>query len=403
LAVSAPSRPFPWVPLLTLSTTSFVAVTSEFLPTGLLPEMAEGLGVSESQVGFLVTLFAATVVITAAPLTAVTRNVSRKSLLITVLLVFVAANAFAAVAPTYETLAAARILGGAAHGVFWAVLGPYTALLVGRAQLAKGVAVSNAGGTAAFVLGIPAGTALGHALDWRLAFLVIAGIVLALTVLVAVVLPPVEHRQKLATGEVHLPVRHDPTIPIVVVACLTVLLFMTGQNVYSTYIVPWLLEVPEFAPDATSGILLLQGIAGAVGLLLAGHLGDRYPRAALPGFMIGVLLSVVVLAMLGPSQPVALAALTLWMLFFGGIPALMHARVLTAASPRIRDQSAAFLTVAFNLGIGGGAALGGGVIDGWGVPTLPWVQVAFWVVAIAFVLVTTFSPARSPREAVPVR
>lgn len=397
------TKAFPWVPLLTLTATSFVAVTSEFLPTGLLPDMAEGLGVSESRVGFLVTLFAATVVITTAPLTAVTRNVSRKALLVTVLLVFVAANALAAVAPTYEVLAGARILGGAAHGLFWAVIGPYTALLVDRSQLAKGVAVTNFGGTAAFVLGIPAGTALGHALDWRLAFLVIAGIVLALTAVVALTLPHVEHREQLATGEIPLPIKHDRSVPIVIVACLTVLLFMTGQNIYSTYIVPWLLDVPGFPETSISGLLLMQGIAGAVGLFIAGYFGDRYPRATLPVAMAGVLVSIVGLGLLGGVQPLVIGGLLLWTLAFGGIPALMHARVLSSASPRIRDQAAAFLTVAFNVGIGGGALIGGLVIDGWGVPALPWVHVALWVTALAFVLVTTFAPARAPREVAAVR
>jgi predicted MFS family arabinose efflux permease len=227
--------------------------------------------------------------------------------------------------------------------------------------------------------------------------------VLVLTALVALTLPHVEHREQLATGEIPLPIKDDRSVPIVIVACLTVLLFMTGQNIYSTYIVPWLLAVPSFPEESISGLLLMQGIAGAVGLFIAGYFGDRYPRATLPMAMAGVLVSIVGLGLLGGIQPVVIAGMLLWTLAFGGIPALMHARVLSSASPRIRDQAAAFLTVAFNIGIGGGAFIGGLVIDGWGVPALPWVHVALWVTALAFVLVTTFAPSRSAREVAAVR
>ena len=77
-----PTRPFPWVGLLTLSAAIFVMVTSEFLPTGLLPQIAAGLDVTEAQVGFLITIFAGTVVLTTAPLAALTRGVNRKYLLL---------------------------------------------------------------------------------------------------------------------------------------------------------------------------------------------------------------------------------------------------------------------------------------------------------------------------------
>ena len=115
--MSSPVRTgFPLFPLLLLSGAIFVSVTSEFLPTGLLPDMAEDLGVSESRVGLLVTVFAATVVISTAPLAVVTRRFSRKWLMVALLLAFALSNVFAAIAPTYELLVAARIVGGVDAG-----------------------------------------------------------------------------------------------------------------------------------------------------------------------------------------------------------------------------------------------------------------------------------------------
>ncbi|MET0806383.1 MAG: MFS transporter, partial [Lacisediminihabitans sp.] len=155
---------FPWVGLLVLACAIFVSVTSEFLPTGLLPDIAAGLTVSASQVGFLVTVFAGTVVLSTTPLAALTRNFSRKSLVVVVLLIIAASGVLAAVAPTYAVLVVARVIGGLAHGLFWAVVGAYAAHLVPKHQIGRAVAITSGGGTAAFVLGVPLGTALGHAL-----------------------------------------------------------------------------------------------------------------------------------------------------------------------------------------------------------------------------------------------
>src|SRR5262245_52948700 len=140
------SAPFPLFRLLVLTGAIFVSVSSEFLPTGLLPDMAAELGVSESQIGLLVTVFAATVVISTAPLTVVTRRYSRKWLMVALLGAFALANVICAIAPNYPILVGARVLGGLAHGLFWAVTGPYAALLVPRHQLARAISVTNAGG-----------------------------------------------------------------------------------------------------------------------------------------------------------------------------------------------------------------------------------------------------------------
>jgi DHA1 family inner membrane transport protein len=403
MVAPATPKPFPWFPLLTLTAASFVAVTSEFLPTGLLPQMAEDLGVSQSRIGLLVTILAATIVITAVPLTALTRRFSRKSVLVSTLLIFSVANVLAALAPTFEVLAGARILSGMAQGLFWSVIGPYTALLVHRKQLAKGIAVTNSGGTLAFVLGIPVGAAIGQAFGWRTAFVVVAVLIIALTVLVVLTLPTVNHIPRLATGEISVPVYRDRSIPTVAFVCFTVLLAMLGQNVMSTYVVPWMLEVPGVPQALISPLLFAQGLAGAVGLVLAGRFGDRFPRSSLIIFLSGVLVWVAMLGAFGHVSEVALAGLLLWPLFFGGIPALMHARVMAVASPRIRDQAAAFLTISFNVGIGGGALIGGTIVDGLGITAVPWGEVVFIAVALTFVIGATVYTARAPRVPVPVR
>ncbi|MBT2551441.1 MFS transporter [Arthrobacter sp. ISL-65] len=172
---------FPWIGLLSLASAIFVSVTSEFLPTGLLPAMAHDMGVGLSTAGSLVTIFAGTVVIATTPLAVLTKRYPRKALIVVVLIVIALANVLAAFAPSYGILVCARVLGGLAHGPFWAVVAAYSAHLVPNHQLGRAVAITAGGGSAAFVLGVPAGTTLGHALGWRAAFAVLGGIVLIMS------------------------------------------------------------------------------------------------------------------------------------------------------------------------------------------------------------------------------
>jgi MFS transporter, DHA1 family, inner membrane transport protein len=381
-----PAPPFPWLGLLILAGAIFVSVTSEFLPTGLLPEMAEGLDVSQSRVGLLVTIFAGTVVVSAAPLTTLTRRFRRKDLVVIVLVVFALTNFIAAVAQSYEIVAASRVLGGLAHGLFWAVVGAYAGHMVPRDQLARAVAVTAAGATVAFVLGVPLGTALGHALGWRAAFTLVGAVILVLTVLVMKFLPRVNHIVELRTGEIPLPLTKDPSILGVVLVCAITTVLMSGQNIFYTYIVPFFTTVNGFGREWVGGLLLIYGLAGAIGLFLVGAVGGRLPRAGLIGGFSLVGLAVLTLGLFPANQPLAIAALVLWGAAFGGTPALLQTRLLRAASRRLRDVSSAYFTTSFNIGIGGGAFIGGLLLDAYGLGVLPFVQVGVTVAGIAFVI-----------------
>lgn len=362
---------FPWVGLLTLAGAIFVSVTSEFLPTGLLPDMARDLDVSLSTAGLLVTVFAGTVVVATTPLAAMTRNVSRKALVVIVLLVIALANLLAAIAPTYELLVGARILGGLAHGLFWAVVAAYSAHLVPPHQLGKAVAITSGGGSAAFVLGVPVGTALGHVLGWRVAFMIIAGIVVVLALVVTKYLPAVQHKVPLRTGEIPIPAHRDRSLPGIIIVCVVILLVLTAHNTFYTYIAPWLMQIAGFPEASVAFLLFLFGGAGAVGLVIAGFATDRFPKRGFAIAVLGLMAAITVLAAVSANQIVVTAAFVVWGVTFGGIPAMLQTRMLHTASFRLRDLAAALQTTAFNVGIGGGALLGALVLDGFDLTALP--------------------------------
>jgi predicted MFS family arabinose efflux permease len=394
--VTAPAAPaqFPYVPLLTLAGAIFVSVTSEFLPTGLLPDMARDLEVSLSTVGLLISIFAGTVVVATTPLALITQRYSRKRLVVIVLGVIALANVLAGLAPTYEILVGARVLGGLGHGLFWAVVTAYAAHLVPKHQLGKATAITAGGGSAAFVLGVPVGTALGHAFGWRSAFIIIGVVVVVLAVVVLRFLPPIDHRVPLRTGEIPVPARRDRSLPSVLVLCGIILLILTGQNLYATYIAPWFLDVAGFEADSVPILLFLFGGAGVVGLVLAGFAADRFPRRGFAVAVGAVALSFAVLPLVSGNGAVVVIAYVVWGVAFGAVPAMLQTRMIHTASFRLRGLAAALQTTAFNLGIGAGALVGALVLERVGIAAVPWFGFALITLGLIAALSTNSWMAR---------
>lgn len=386
--MSISAAPLPVFRLLVLAGAIFTSVSSEFLPTGLLPQIAGDLGTSEARIGFLITVFAGTVAVTSIPMTLLTQRFSRKWLLVAALSVFAVTNVLAAIAPTYEALLLTRVLGGLAHGLFWSVAGPYTAYLVHPTQLARSVSITSGGGSLAFILGVPLTAAIGTALGWRAAFLVMAAIVVGFVVLVVVALPPVDHRVPVVTGEIQTPIRRDRSLISLGIAAGTVLLVATGHNVFYTYIAPWSIGVGGIPGGLVSLVLLFFGLAGLGGAVLAGVFGDRWPRLLVNLMTLGVVVSMALLALLGQGFAAVVIGMVLWSGSFGGLPPLFHTRGLQGSSARVRAISGSVITTAFNVAIGAGALIGGLVLDGWGVAVVPWVGLAIVAVGVVYTMAT---------------
>ena len=393
---------FPYFALVTVAVAIFLSVTTEMLPTGLLQQMSADLRVSESLVGITVSVFAFTVVLATAPLTILTRRVPRHALVVAVLLVLALSTVLTAIAPTYAVLVAARILGGLAHGVFWSVVGAYAAYLVPPHQVGRAVAITLGGGSLAFVLGVPLGTALGQAIGWRAGFFVLGALLVVGAGFVHRFLPRVDHLASAAvvgtaTGGItvlddelrqsHAP-RRDHSVTAVVFVCVITAIIMIGEYCFYTYVAPFLVRAVGLAEAAVSPALFAFGVAGAISLVLVALVLGKRPRLGLMVSLVVLLVAVLLLGLVPRALPVSLPAFFLWGLAIGILPPLLQTRMLHAAPARIRDTASAFYTTAFNVGIGGGALLGAVLLDTLGLGSLPFVFAGILVLSIVLVLVS---------------
>ena len=148
--------------MFTIASAAFIFVTAEVLPVGLLPQISSSLAVSEGTVGLLLTVYAALAGLSAIPMTMRLSRVSRDRLLVVLMSVFTLSTLLAALAPNYALLAASRLICAMAHGVFWAILTPTVARIVGPMRAGRSAAKVFMGTALATVIGVPLTTALGR-------------------------------------------------------------------------------------------------------------------------------------------------------------------------------------------------------------------------------------------------
>ncbi|GGF19753.1 MFS transporter [Subtercola lobariae] len=400
------SARFPYARLFILAIAVFISVTAEMMPTGLLPQMSAELGVSEAQIGLLVTFFALSVVVTSVPLVALTRRFSRHRLIVAVLFVVSIASLCSALSPSYEWLVGARILGGIAHGLFWAVVGAYSGHLVAKEHIGRAVAIITSGGTLAFVFGVPLATVVGQNFGWRVPFAAVSGLGVVAALLILKFLPrvhapaPVKRdarsaaasgarrsateprasaRRRVSPGE-----RSATGLGGVVLICVTTAVIMVGHYALYTYITPFLTTQVGIAPDHIGAVLFANGLGGAVGLVLVAVVFGRRPML---GIVLAVLVTggvITVLAFFSGNVVVSVVAMVIWGASFGLLPSLLQARLLHVAAASIRDTAVAFFSTSFNVGIAAGAVLGGVLLSNLGLSSLPFAYLV--VLAVSAVL-----------------
>ena len=369
--------------LYALAIGAFGIGTTEFMPMGLLQQIAGDLDVSVATAGLLISGYALGVFVGAPVLTLATRHWPRKTVLLALMAVFTLGNLASALADGYASLMAARVLTSLAHGTFFGVGAVVATSLVAPERQASAISTMFNGLAIATLLGVPAGAWLGLHVGWHASFWAVTAVgVLAMAAL-AVLVPTTRS----ATTPVALgtELRAIASAPVLLGLATTVFGF-AGVFVVYTYIEPLLTKITSFADAAVSPILLVFGVGMVVGNPLGGRLADRRLAPALLGTLVvlavvlgalGLLLharlpTVILTGLLGAAMFATVAPLQLWVLRkAAGAPSL-------ASSLNIG---------AFNLANALGAWLGSEtIVRGYGFTALPWAAALVTAAGIALAL-----------------
>ncbi|QFT79918.1 Inner membrane transport protein YdhP [Roseovarius sp. THAF27] len=369
-----------------LTISAFAVGTTEFVIVGLIPTIAADLGVSLPSAGLLVSLYALGVTIGAPVLTALAGKLPRKTLLLALLTLFIAGNAFAAVAPGYGSLIAARFITGLAHGVFFAIASTIATDLVEREKESSAIATVFLGLTVALVTGVPFGTWIGQTFGWQSTFLGVVALGLIGLIASAVLVPNNLRRGAPPSLKAQMQVLTSPRLLLVY---LITAVGYGGNFIAFTYLAPMLTDVSRLSAGAVSLVILLYGASVAAGNILGGKLADRTgPVPALTLIFAGLAASLAALGVALSSPVAAIAVVAVWGGFaFANVPPLQSYTVAIAreVAPGAVDVASGLNIGAFNLGIAVGAWAGGLVVDGIGLAATPFIGAVVVLVGIALV------------------
>jgi DHA1 family L-arabinose/isopropyl-beta-D-thiogalactopyranoside export protein-like MFS transporter len=339
--------------VVTLAIAAFIFNTTEFVPVGLLSDIAGSFGMETAQVGIMLTIYAWVVAMMSLPFMLLTSQVERRKLLIALFVLFIASHVLSFLAWNFTVLVISRIGIAFAHAIFWSITASLAIRLAPAGKRAQALSLLATGTALAMVLGLPIGRIVGQYFGWRTTFFVIGMGALVTLVCLIKLLPklPSEHSGSLKS----LPVlfRRPALMSIYL---LTVIVVTAHYTAYS-YIEPFVQTIAGFSANFATVLLLILGGAGIIGSVMFGKLGNRHASLLVSG-AIGLLLACLLLLLPAASSESNLAILSIfWGIAIMIIGLGMQVKVL-ALAPDATDVAMSLFSGIFNIGIGAGARVG---------------------------------------------
>ncbi|KPC68272.1 MFS sugar transporter [Thermoactinomyces vulgaris] len=381
--------------LLALAVSAFAIGTTEFISVGLLPLIAQDLQISVTTAGLTVSLYALGVTFGAPILTSVTSSMSRKSLLLSIMAVFIVGNTIAASATSVGILLVARVLSAFSHGVFMSIGSTIAANLVPEDRRASAISIMFTGLTVATVTGVPFGTFLGQQFGWRFAFIAIVAVGVIAFIANSTLVPSDLPKGTRTTfrDQFKLVTNGRLLLSFVITA-----LGYGGTFVVFTYLSPLLQDITGFEEGTVAAILLMYGVAIAIGNIIGGKVANQKPITALFYMFTMQAIVLFILTFTAPYKVAGLITIILMGLFaFMNVPGLQVYVVMLAERfvPSAVDVASAINIAAFNAGIAIGSYLGGIITDSVGLIHTAWIGA---LMVLGAVILTGWSRALEQKD-----
>lgn len=358
----------------------FLIGTIEYIITGVIELIAMDLGVSTSEAGLLVTVFALAAAIIAPIMISLTINADRRKLLMIALGVFIASNGLMVMDLSFETLLWIRMIQGASGGIATVVAMAVATRLVEKEKRGSAIGIILMGLSSSLVLGVPIGTFFSELFGWRVLFVLVGLFTVFPLLIILKKIPAIKESEKVTLG-MQLSILRHPTI---LTALVITLFYVGGYATLFTYITPFLQTSSSLSMTEISGVLFLAGICSFAGSKIGGQLADA--RGSKFTIYLGLLLqgaTLLLFAIAGVNLLVLILVLMIFMLATWSISPAQQLFLVTLA-PRNPDIALSVNTSFIQFGFALGSGLGGLVINRTSVLYLNWL--GFGAVSIALLL-----------------
>ncbi|WP_208107239.1 sugar transporter [Mesocricetibacter intestinalis] len=377
MSLSRAAQRIAYLRVVCMAFAAFIFNTTEFIPVALLTDIAAGFSLPESEVGWMITLYAWIVSLMSLPFMLLTAKQERRSLLIKLFILFIGSHILSVFAWNYWILLLSRVGVALSHAVFWSITASLTVRIAPKGKQTQALGLLAMGTALAMVLGLPLGRIIGQWLGWRATFAIIAIIACAVLILLARLLPYLPSKNAGSLASVPLLFKRPLLVGLYV---LTIIIVSAHFTAYS-YIEPFMLKIGNIDAGMATAILLVFGLSGIVASLLFNRFHRFGPAKFLLVAMAILVGALLLLLPLSDNEYFMFALVFIWGIGISGVGLSLQIRVLQLA-PDATDVAMAIYSGIYNIGIGGGALIGNQVMRHMGLADIGFVGSSLALVAM---------------------
>lgn len=365
-----------WLPVIGLTFSTFIFNTSEFIPIGLLSDIASDFDISEAHAGMLITVYAWVVALASLPLMLIFAKTENRKLMLSITAIFAASHILSGFAKDFYMLMISRIGVACSHAIFWSIVTPLAVRLAPEGKGSTALSIIVCGSSIAMIIGLPLGRTIGLYLGWRATFLIIAVLAAAILAILAAVLPKMP-------GDGSISLRKLPALiksPALLSIYLVTVVAITGHFTGYSYIEPFLGQVAGLGSNWITIVLTIFGVVGLAGSWIFSRCYDRYRRRFIQFAVAGICIFLLLLhaAALNPVSAVILCVFWGFAINFYNLS--FQSEIIRNA-PKGTAVAMSIYSGIYNIGIGGGALIGGYVCSGISISCIGYVGGAIALVA----------------------
>lgn len=368
-----------WLPVIGLTFSAFIFNTSEFIPIGLLSDIAADFNITESHAGLMITVYAWVVALASLPLMLVFAKTESKKLMLSITALFVVSHVLSGLASDFYMLMLSRMGVACAHAIFWSIVTPLAVKTAPEGKQSTALSFIVSGSSIAMIVGLPLGRTIGLYAGWRATFLIIGAVALIILCILAAVL-------KKTPGESNFSIRKLPALfktPALLGIYLITVIAITGHFTGYSYIEPFMGQVAGMGSTLITLVLTLFGVVGIFGSVIFSKFYDRHPGFFIKYAVSGICISLLLLQAASFSIWSEFLLCVFWGLAINSYNLVFQSEIIRNA-PQGTAVAMSIYSGIYNVGIGTGALVGGAVCDGTGIQYIGYVGGAIVLIALVY-------------------
>lgn len=365
-----------WLPVIGLTFSTFIFNTSEFIPIGLLSDIAGDFGITEANAGMLITVYAWVVALASLPLMLIFAKTENRKLMLSITAIFAASHILSGFAKDFYMLMISRIGVACSHAIFWSIVTPLAVRLAPEGKGSTALSIIVCGSSIAMIIGLPLGRTIGLYLGWRATFLIIAVLAAVILAILAAVLPKM-------SGDGSISLRKLPALiksPALLSIYLVTVVAITGHFTGYSYIEPFLGQVARLGSNWITIVLTIFGVVGLAGSWIFSRCYDRYRRRFIQFAVAGICIFLLLLHAAALNPVTAVILCVFWGFAINFYNLSFQSEIIRNA-PKGTAVAMSIYSGIYNIGIGGGALIGGYVCSGISISCIGYVGGAIALVA----------------------